>query len=154
MIQTGPSTHMFLCGNAMQLLFILSYTLIENWVRWNELINGDYADWLYEIRPTILFVTHQRNSFFNRKFSSCIMVRLDQTQNAFVFTTKIRSRDFFHRVHAFQPVDIRAIPNSLQENSLLLLLLISVSHSIKRKKQREKIAYRQLGRLKFWMWAL
>lgn len=36
---------------------------------------------------------------YNRKFSSCIMVRLDQTQNAFVFTIKIRSRDFFFIVY-------------------------------------------------------
>ena len=60
-----------------------------------------YADWLYEIRPTILFVTHQRNSFFKRKFSSCIMVRLDQTQNAFVLQPKSGHENFFSSCTCF-----------------------------------------------------
>jgi len=39
--------------------------------------------------------------FFNRKFSSCIMVRLDQTQNAFVLQPKSGHENFFSSCTCF-----------------------------------------------------
>ena len=65
------------------------------------------------------------------------MVRLDQTQNAFVFTTKIRSREFFFPLCTCFSTSRHLCHSEFlaRENSLLLLLLISVSHSISKGKR-------------------